>query len=226
VEPCNPATHKCSAAQQIASHIGDVRDWVELNPQNAEANAVLTYAWNEISEGGWLIPTIGEGTARLDEVRKVVCGTHASGACSAEPTGRIGGIASGGKLFGWAYDPDLPNRSIQVALYRDDPYPLGTLVSNEIADVPNAGVNVTEGIPGDHRFEFQLDASLNGKKLYVHAIDPVRGSLNPLLFHGTADHIIGGPGGCGIGYEAGVALGLILVRLRKVRTPLRGSCSR
>ena len=27
---------------------------------------MLVYAWNENSEGGWLVPTLGEGTARVD----------------------------------------------------------------------------------------------------------------------------------------------------------------
>lgn len=31
-------------------------------------NTVIVYAWNELLEGGWLVPTIGEGTSRLDAV--------------------------------------------------------------------------------------------------------------------------------------------------------------
>ena len=43
-----------SPAQQIATHVAVVRDWVENNPQNTEANTALIYAWNELTEGGWL----------------------------------------------------------------------------------------------------------------------------------------------------------------------------
>jgi len=31
----------------------------EVNP----ANAILIYAWNELDEGGWLVPTLSEGDA-------------------------------------------------------------------------------------------------------------------------------------------------------------------
>jgi len=37
---------------------------------------VLIYAWNELDEGGWLMPALpppqGEGTARIDALRKVL----------------------------------------------------------------------------------------------------------------------------------------------------------
>jgi len=39
---------------------------------------VLIYAWNEFDEGGWLVPALppphGEGTARIDALRKVLVG--------------------------------------------------------------------------------------------------------------------------------------------------------
>jgi hypothetical protein len=38
----------------------------------AEANAVLIYAWNESGEGGWLVPTLSEGSARIAALRKVL----------------------------------------------------------------------------------------------------------------------------------------------------------
>ncbi len=47
-------------------------DWVARYPETAEANAILIYAWNEIDEGGWLVPTLAEGTARLDAIKKVL----------------------------------------------------------------------------------------------------------------------------------------------------------
>lgn len=36
------------------------------------ARMALVYAWNEFDEGGWLAPTRGEGTRRLDAVRRAV----------------------------------------------------------------------------------------------------------------------------------------------------------
>ena len=32
----------------------------------------IVYAWNENTEGGWLLPTLGNGTARLDAIRNVL----------------------------------------------------------------------------------------------------------------------------------------------------------
>jgi hypothetical protein len=42
------------------------------NPSAGRANTVLIYAWNETDEGGWLHPTLAEGTARLDAIKKVL----------------------------------------------------------------------------------------------------------------------------------------------------------
>ena len=44
------------------------RTTATLNP----ANAIIIYAWNENDEGGWLIPTLSEGTARLDAIARVL----------------------------------------------------------------------------------------------------------------------------------------------------------
>jgi hypothetical protein len=33
---------------------------------------MLFYAWNEVDEGGWLVPDKGQGTAKLDAIRSVV----------------------------------------------------------------------------------------------------------------------------------------------------------
>ena len=33
---------------------------------------VLIYGWNENDEGGWLTPTLNEGSARLDALRRVL----------------------------------------------------------------------------------------------------------------------------------------------------------
>ena len=46
--------------------------WVEKNPVAAESKAVLIYAWNENDEGGWLVPTLSEGAARVEALGKVL----------------------------------------------------------------------------------------------------------------------------------------------------------
>ncbi len=58
--------------QQIAAHLESAVTWVKTNPEICVANAILIYAWNELNEGGWLLPTLKEGDARLVEIRKVL----------------------------------------------------------------------------------------------------------------------------------------------------------
>ncbi len=58
--------------QELADHLKSAMDWVKGNPSACPANAVLIYAWNELSEGGWLVPTRSEGTARLDALSSVL----------------------------------------------------------------------------------------------------------------------------------------------------------
>lgn len=46
--------------------------WTKDNPTVAKARTLLIYAWNETDEGGWLVPTLSEGTSRLDAISKVI----------------------------------------------------------------------------------------------------------------------------------------------------------
>jgi hypothetical protein len=39
--------------------------WVKTHPDSAPSKAILIYAWNENDEGGWLVPTRGDGESRL-----------------------------------------------------------------------------------------------------------------------------------------------------------------
>jgi len=57
---------------ELAAHVRSALDWVSENPTAAEADTVLVYAWNETDEGGWLVPTLSGGSARLDAIRKVL----------------------------------------------------------------------------------------------------------------------------------------------------------
>jgi hypothetical protein len=57
---------------QLAGHVRSAFGWIAANPAAAEAGTMLIYAWNEVDEGGWLVPDQGQGTARLDAIRRVV----------------------------------------------------------------------------------------------------------------------------------------------------------
>ena len=58
--------------EQLGNHLQAGFDWIDSNPNVAEAKTMLFYAWNEVDEGGWLVPDKSSGTARLDAIRKVV----------------------------------------------------------------------------------------------------------------------------------------------------------
>lgn len=58
--------------RELAAHLKAAIDWCAAHTQAAEANAILIYAWNELDEGGWLVPTKAEGTKRLDALAGVL----------------------------------------------------------------------------------------------------------------------------------------------------------
>lgn len=59
---------------QFISFLQDAVDWMNLNPgQTTKEKVVLVYAWNELGEGGYLVPTKGDPQASyLKEIKKVV----------------------------------------------------------------------------------------------------------------------------------------------------------
>ncbi len=57
---------------ELAVHARNALVWVRDHPDVARARTVLMYAWNEFDEGGWICPTLREGTARLDALRAVL----------------------------------------------------------------------------------------------------------------------------------------------------------
>ena len=57
---------------QIADHLNDALRWLITHRDAAPAQTAIIYAWNEFDEGGWLAPTLSEGTARLDAIHGVL----------------------------------------------------------------------------------------------------------------------------------------------------------
>lgn len=57
---------------EIAANLTNALNWVGSNASSAEANAILMYAWNEFDEGGWISPTLFDGTERLDAIKNVL----------------------------------------------------------------------------------------------------------------------------------------------------------
>jgi hypothetical protein len=57
------------APYDIAYFMKSAALWSEDHNSDNQVKATLTYAWNEYAEGGWLTPTYGLGTARVDALR-------------------------------------------------------------------------------------------------------------------------------------------------------------
>jgi len=57
---------------ELAAHVERAVRWTRENPTACPAQAILVYAWNEHDEGGWLCPTLSEGTARIEAIAKIL----------------------------------------------------------------------------------------------------------------------------------------------------------
>ena len=69
-----------ASAEDIGVLLKDTLNYVKENPNNTKANMVLTYAWNEHDESGWICPTVkcdesgnvlynADGTSQIDTQR-------------------------------------------------------------------------------------------------------------------------------------------------------------
>jgi hypothetical protein len=70
-KPAGP-WYTVATPRELADNLRSAIEWSRQYPESAEANAIILYAWNESDEGGWLVPTKGEGAARLDAISAVL----------------------------------------------------------------------------------------------------------------------------------------------------------
>jgi hypothetical protein len=61
-------------AQEFGANVKAACQWVVDHPSSAELQSILIYNWSEYVEGGWLCPTLDEGTARLDALKNALEG--------------------------------------------------------------------------------------------------------------------------------------------------------
>lgn len=57
---------------EIASHLLNALQWNAKYSEAAEANVIILYAWNEFDEGGWICPTLFNGTDRIEAIQSVL----------------------------------------------------------------------------------------------------------------------------------------------------------
>ncbi|MCW8130714.1 MAG: glycoside hydrolase family 99-like domain-containing protein [Planctomycetota bacterium] len=70
--PGSAAAFEAPTPEELAAHLQDAIGWVQSHPKATAPQAILMYAWNEVDEGGYILPTLKEGTARLDALKKVL----------------------------------------------------------------------------------------------------------------------------------------------------------
>lgn len=70
--PAPDQYYETPTPSELAEHASKALEWLRINRAGAPAGLALIYAWNENDEGGWLVPTLAEGTARLDALRVVL----------------------------------------------------------------------------------------------------------------------------------------------------------
>ena len=67
-----------ATAAEVGNHVADGVNWIKNYPASSQANTVLIYAWNEFDEGGWICPTLFNGTDRLDAIKSAIANPRVS----------------------------------------------------------------------------------------------------------------------------------------------------
>lgn len=58
--------------KELAQHFEQGFQWMVKNKKAVPAQCALIYAWNEYDEGGWLAPTLSDGTKRIEAISKLI----------------------------------------------------------------------------------------------------------------------------------------------------------
>ncbi len=77
--------YETALADAIGSHVVDLIEFVGGNPAACPAQIGLIYAWNELAEGGWLMPTYTPAGPDLGRVAAVAVAIAAAVTASAKP---------------------------------------------------------------------------------------------------------------------------------------------
>jgi hypothetical protein len=163
--------------QELKNHLQSAIAWTANNASTDPSKLILIYAWNENDEGGWLVPTLSEGTKKINALSQVLVPTPAPPAGSPTggnniPKGWYDG-ANCGSSWGWTCDADNYNQAVNVDFFADAPYGSGGIFIGSTTakvfgqDLVNANVC---GGTGAHRFVFDTPASVkDGKSHNIYA---------------------------------------------------------
>ena len=64
--------YEAPTVYELKVHFTNAVDWLKKNKKAAASQCAIIYAWNEFDEGGWLCPTIGNNTNRIDAVSPIL----------------------------------------------------------------------------------------------------------------------------------------------------------
>ncbi|MBI4976204.1 MAG: glycoside hydrolase family 99-like domain-containing protein [Spirochaetes bacterium] len=70
--PAEGAWFTRGTADELTENVRSACQWVIDNPKNTEVKSILIYNWSEFVEGGWICPTLDEGTARLHAIKRAL----------------------------------------------------------------------------------------------------------------------------------------------------------
>jgi hypothetical protein len=162
---------------ELATNVRSAFAWVRRHRASCDANTVLIYAWNETDEGGWLVPTISEGTRRLEALKDLL---KPRGEASAASVGAVTSQA----------DHTLPKRhgntmKLHETRWKVDGKPiLGTYAAgpdklDDLRRIGEVGMNVVLG--GEEECDPKTPAGAfcleNGIKVMYH--------LTQFVYHGV-----------------------------------------
>ncbi len=66
--------YQTPSPEELAAHIRKAAAWAREHREQCPAQTVITYAWNENDEGGWLVPTLDEGPERVLVIGRAIGG--------------------------------------------------------------------------------------------------------------------------------------------------------
>ena len=102
-------------------------------------------------------------------------------------------IPSTGQIAGWIYDPDWPERSVEVQFFAKPvgASGIGTYIGSALANQPRPDVNSVTGIIGDRGYVFSVPAPYLNNQAYTVTVKAVATAVDiqvggsPLNFQGT-----------------------------------------
>lgn len=99
-----------------------------------------------------------------------------------------------GQIAGWSYDPDWPERSVELQFFAkpSGSAGIGTYIGSALANSPRSDVNSVTGILGDRGYVFNVPAAYLNGQVYTVAVKAVGNSIDmpvlnsPINIQGTA----------------------------------------